>query len=198
MGRLRHRTDRHTRRRPCSGHSGGPPATDPLSARLGPPRPPAAQHIHLDLLQRQLRAAEDLCSDHAAGAAIAMPRELHCPSDGGEGGLPALRVISQPTALRPSEELLPLPLCVVSCQDAEPARTASKFRDEPDGPVSAVGQQGQRAAPRAPKSRARRTRPLSSSAMGKHSNSRSPGVRPSKFLTRTPPESDKQTPKGFP
>ena len=65
-----------------------------MFARLGPPRPPAAQHIHLDQLQRQLRDAEDLCSDLAASAAIAMPREIHCPFDGEEGGLLVLRAPS--------------------------------------------------------------------------------------------------------
>ena len=139
MGRFRHRTDRHTRKRSCSGHSGAPSATDPLYARLGPPLPPADQHVHLDQLRRQLRDVTDLCSDLVAGAAIAMTRELQCPFDGGEDGPLAMRAASQPRALCPFEASQPPPLCVASCEDAALARTASKVSEEPARPAAAVG-----------------------------------------------------------
>ena len=152
---FRHRTDRHAHRRSCSGHSGAPPATDPLSARLGPPRPQVTQHIHLDQLQRQLCAVEDLCSDHAASAAIAMPRKLPCPLDGGEDGPLAMRAASQPTALCPFEASPLPPLCVASCEDVALARTPSKGRDDFARPVAVAGQEGRRACPRAPEGRAK-------------------------------------------
>jgi hypothetical protein len=151
---FRHRTDRHAHRRSCSGHSGAPPATDPLSARLGPPRPQVTQHIHLDQLQRQLCAVEDLCSDHAASAAIAMPRKLPCPLDGGEDGPLAMRAASQPTALCPFEASPLPPLCVASCEDVALARTPSKGRDDFARPGAVAGQEGRRACPRAPEGRA--------------------------------------------
>ena len=155
MGRFRHRTDQHTSKRSCSGPSAAPPATDPLSARLGPLWPPAAQHIHLDQLRRQLLETEDLCSDHAAGAVIAMPRKLPCPLDGGEDGPLAMRAASQPRALCPFEASQPPPLCVASCEDAALARIHCKGREEPARPVAAVGQDGRRACPRAPEGRAK-------------------------------------------
>ena len=155
MGRLRRQTDRHAHRRSCSGHSGAPPTTDPLSAHLGPPWQPKVQHIHLDQLRRQLLAAEDLCSDLAAGAVIAIPRQLHCPSDGGEGGLPALRAASQPRASHPFEELTQLKIFLASCEDVALARTPSKGRDDFARPVAVAGQEGRRACPRAPEGRAK-------------------------------------------
>jgi hypothetical protein len=102
-----------------------------------------------------LRAVEDLCSDHAAGAATAMPRKFPCPLDGGEDGPLAMRAASQPRALCPFEASPPPPLCVASCEDAALARTASKGREEPARPVAAVGQQARRACPRAPEGRAK-------------------------------------------
>ena len=116
MGRFRHRTNQHTCKRSQPALPAAPPATDPSSARLDPPRPPAAQHIHLDYLQRQLHDAEDLCSDLAAGAAIAMHRQIHCPSDGGEGGPVVLRAASQQRASCPSDSLTPVKIFLASGQ----------------------------------------------------------------------------------
>ena len=100
---------------------------------------PAAQHIHLNQLRRQLRDVTDLCSDLAAGAAIAMPRELHCPFDGEEGGLLVLRAGSQPRPSCTFETLLPPLLLVASCQHAAVSRAAIKGRDDSAQPVAALG-----------------------------------------------------------
>jgi hypothetical protein len=81
----------------------------------------------------------DLCSDLAAGAAIAMPRKIHCPSDGGEGGPVVQRAASQPRSSCPSEALPPLKIFLASCEDVALARTASKVRDQADRPAAALG-----------------------------------------------------------
>ena len=132
-------TDQHTRKRSQPAHPAASPATDPLSTRLGPPQQPADQHIYLDQLRRQLRDVTDLCSDLAAGAAIAMPREFHCPFDGEEGSLLDLRAGSQPRPSCTFEALPPPLLLVASCQHAAASRAAIKGRDDSVQAAAAIG-----------------------------------------------------------
>ena len=132
-------TDQHACKRSQPAHPAASPATGTLSERLGPPQQPAVQHIHHDQLRRQLRDMTDLCSDLAAGAAIAMPRELHCPFDGEEGGLVVMRADSQPRPSCTFETLPPPLLFVASCQHAAAARAAIKDRDDSGQPSAAVG-----------------------------------------------------------
>ena len=81
----------------------------------------------------------DLCSDLAAGAAIAMPRKLHCPSDGGEGEPVVQRAASQPRSSCPSEALPPLKIFLASCEDVALARTAIKGREVSAHQIAAAG-----------------------------------------------------------
>ena len=101
------------------------PTTGPSAACHGLHSPSTVQDIHFTAFE----AGENLYSDRDVSAAIAMPRVLHCPSDGGESGLLALLTDSQPIPSSIFGALPPPPLCRASCKDAAPARTASKCRD---------------------------------------------------------------------